>query len=215
MKTRRDGEATRESILKAASAVFGKKGFHKATHAEISRVAEVNTALINFHFRSKDDLYKAVYERAERDVERIYPITGGVPAEAPAPQRLHGFISSLLNRALDPRLEGFHRIMAMEMLNPTGLLDDVISQRRREHHNCMRGIIRGLLGQCADDRTVEYCEMSVFSQCHMALPRPARRCPKPYKHSDVNALTEHITTFSLAGVAAVRRRLEERVECSL
>lgn len=215
MKTRRDGEATRESILKAAAVVFGKRGFYKATHAEISRVAEVNSALINFHFGSKDELYRAVYERAERDVEQIYPINGGIPADAPASEQLHALISSLLNRALDPRLEGFHRIMAMEMLNPTGLLDDVIAQRRKEHHSCMLGIIRELLGPYADDKAMEYCEISIFSQCHMLLPRPVRKCTKRYKHSDVAALAEHITAFSLAGVAAIRRRREEKPECSL
>lgn len=208
MKTRRDGEATRERILDAASRLFGQKGYHKATHAEICQAAGVNTALINFHFRSKDDLYRAVWERVDSGIESMYPIDGGVPNDAPASQRLRGLISCLLNRALDPRLEGYHRILTMEILNPTGLLDRMIAQRRNEHRSRLLAIVQELLGPDADENTVELCEMSIISQCRIIIPRHTGRWMKKYKHADVHALTAHITAFSLAGIEAIRRQLE-------
>lgn len=210
MKTRRDGEATRDSILKAASVAFAEKGYHKATHAEIGHAAGVNAALINFHFGSKDQLYRAVWESVDAEVERLYPIDGGVPATAPAPERLRGLISCLLNRALDPRLECFHRILTMEVVNPTGLLDNLLIQRRKEHQSRLRAVVRELLGPSARERAVELCEMSVISQCHMIFPRPTRGCPQRYKHSDAGPLTDHITAFSLAGIDAIRGREAER-----
>lgn len=212
MKARKDGEVTRESILKAASLVFGEKGYYKATHAEIGRTAGVNTALINFHFGSKDGLYRAVWARVNSEVEQLYPTNGGIPADAPLSERLRGFISSLLNTALDPRLEGFHRIFTVEAVNPTGLLDNLITQRRKEHQTCLLSIIRGLLAPKADDKAIELCEMSVISQCHVISPRPTGRCKKRYKHADVESLTQHITTFSLAGIEAIKRQMKEKAQ---
>lgn len=210
MRTRIDGEATREAILKAACQIFGAKGFHKATHAEISRTAEVNSALINFHFGSKDQLYLAVWERVSGNVNLLYPMDGGIPPEAPAEERLRGHIRTLMNIALDPALECFHRIITMEFINPTGLLDQLLKKHRQKHRAFVMAIVKGLLGPQATDQTVALCEMSVMSQCHMMLPPPGKRGkPNRFKHSDADALTEHITRFSLAGITAIRQDLEK------
>jgi AcrR family transcriptional regulator len=175
MRTRKDGEATRENILEAACQVFGEKGYHKATHAEISLKAGVNAALINFHFGSKDELYRAAWDRVEKTVHQLYPMDGRIPEDAPANERLRGHISTLLNVALDPRLGGFHRIISMEMINPTGLLDKAISEYIQKHRSYVQSLIRDLLGPAATERNLELCEMSVMSQCHMILPRHSGR----------------------------------------
>ncbi|MEN6521345.1 MAG: CerR family C-terminal domain-containing protein [Armatimonadota bacterium] len=213
MKTRKDGEATRNAILDAACKVFGEKGFHKATHAEISREAGVNTALINFHFGSKDELYRKVWERVSKNLNELYPIDGNIPATAPAEERLYGHIRSLLNRALDTRMEGFHRIRTMESINPTGLLDKDRAERMQKSRAYTLALVRELLGPDATDQTVELCEMSVISQC-MVILRPlgckSKRLHHRFKHSDVDSLTRHITKFSLAGINAIKNREKDR-----
>lgn len=209
---RKDGEATRQKILQTACLVFGDKGFHKATHAEISRIAGVNSALINFHFGTKEGLYRAVWEYVDRDVETRYPIDGGVPAHAPAEERLYGLVFSLLNRALDPHLEGFHRIRTMELVHPTGMLDDVMTQRLRQYRAYTQHIIRELLGPAAETRTLELCEMSIISQCHVIMPAPHGHRKKfhQFVHADVEELARHITRFSLAGIQAIRQQYAQR-----
>lgn len=208
MRIRKDGEATREKILQAACQIFGEKGYHKATHAEISRTAGVNSALINFHFGTKDGLYRAVWQYVDHDVEKRYPIDGGVPESAPAAERLYGRVLSMLNRALDPQLEGFHRMRTMEMVNPTGMLDDVMTNRLRRFRLFTQSIIRELLGPAVNARILELCEMSVISQCHMIMPPPAgqRKKALSFVHADVEELARHITRFSLAGINAAREQ---------
>jgi AcrR family transcriptional regulator len=213
MKTRRDGEATREAILEAACLVFGEKGFYKATHAAICRTAGVNNALINFHFGTKDGLYRTVWERVTQDIEQRYPIDGGVPPSAPAAQRLYGNISSLLNRALDPHLEGFHRLRAMESINPTGMLDQAFTAQLQTYRSYTKSILKELLGSAADSETVDLCEMSVISQCHIVLPPLHCKTKTPHHrfvHSDVEHLARHITCFSLAGINAIRNGTDIR-----
>ena len=57
------GEATRETLLDAATLVFAREGFGPANLREIATAAEVNPALIGYHFGSKKGLYVAVFER--------------------------------------------------------------------------------------------------------------------------------------------------------
>jgi AcrR family transcriptional regulator len=207
MHTRKDGEATREKILQAACLVFGAKGFHQATHAEISRTAGVNSALINFHFGTKEGLYRAVWEYVDRDVERRYPIDGGVSTDAPLDERVYGHLLSLLNRAIDPQLQGFHGIHTMEIIHPTGMLDEAMTKRLRQHRAYTQGLIRELLGPSENSRTLELCEMSIISQCHAIMaPAHGHRKKLPFVVvADVAELARHITRFSLAGISAIRQ----------
>jgi AcrR family transcriptional regulator len=51
---------TRMKILEAAEELFVRKGFAGTTVRDIAGAAGVNPALINYHFRSKEDLYKGL-----------------------------------------------------------------------------------------------------------------------------------------------------------
>jgi len=51
---------SRDEILKAATELFGTRGFHETSMAEVARVARVSKALIFWHFKSKEELLVAV-----------------------------------------------------------------------------------------------------------------------------------------------------------
>jgi len=55
----RQREATRERILEAAVETFAEKGFLGSSTREIARRASANQGLITYHFRSKDELWRA------------------------------------------------------------------------------------------------------------------------------------------------------------
>jgi AcrR family transcriptional regulator len=52
-------EQTRRRIIEAAAGAFSELGFHGASTREIAARAGTNQGLITYHFRSKDDLWKA------------------------------------------------------------------------------------------------------------------------------------------------------------
>jgi AcrR family transcriptional regulator len=52
--------ATRESILAGAAVVFEKEGYGMATLARVAEQASVTKGALYFHFRSKDELARAV-----------------------------------------------------------------------------------------------------------------------------------------------------------
>ena len=57
-------EATRERILAAALAAFSERGFDGASTRQIAARAGANLGLLQYHFGSKQDLWRAAVERA-------------------------------------------------------------------------------------------------------------------------------------------------------
>ncbi|MCC7498027.1 MAG: helix-turn-helix transcriptional regulator, partial [Bryobacterales bacterium] len=57
-------KTTSERILEAAEGLFAAQGIRGTSLKEITELAEVNIAAVNYHFRSKDALVRAVFERS-------------------------------------------------------------------------------------------------------------------------------------------------------
>lgn len=217
MRKRKDGEKTRQKILAAACEVFAEKGFHKATHSEICRRSGVNTALVNYHFKCKETLYKETWRAAFGKSLELHPADGGVPADAKPELRLRGWISSLIKRISEEEGKLFE-IVHKEMSDSTGLLGDVIEESTGPLRAAIADIIRELLGGKATEKQVQLCHMSVVAQCF----RPSHHIKKTVicsgkksrnifieKNFDVNEIAEHISTFSLAGIKEIRKQIEK------
>ena len=221
MRTRSDGERTRARIMEAACSAFGEMGYHKATFTEMGRRGDFSPALISFHFRSKDDLYRAVWSTLLTRVHERWPVHGGLPADAPAEEQLRAHIRASLNRSCDPDLASLHRIQLQERANATGLLDAEVRDHHLENQRHMRTLVRDLLGDEATEADVDLCEMSIVNQ-FSALRPPGRKGRDQEHHgqsprftrADIDRLIDHITCFSLGGVAAVRREIAARKEGS-
>jgi len=72
---------TKAKILDATFRRLAKEGYAALSMREIARDAGVNHALINYHFRSKDQLVIAVLDEANRQLlerqKRMYRAPGG------------------------------------------------------------------------------------------------------------------------------------------
>jgi AcrR family transcriptional regulator len=210
-KQRKDAQETRQRLLAAAAEVFAEKGYWESTHAEICRKAQANTAAVNYHFGSKENLYVEAWKYAfEKSVE-AHPPEGGITPEAPVQERLHGRILALMQRIADPNnceMEILHK----EMANPTGLLTQTMQERVERMRQGMQSVVRELLGDRASERQVSLCVMSLVGQCFgpMLHLRHARRTPDaprpvgPPFQFGVEELADHVTQFSLAGMQGIR-----------
>ncbi|OZB89132.1 MAG: hypothetical protein B7X41_04465, partial [Microbacterium sp. 14-71-5] len=58
---------TRERIVAAATALFGRVGFNSATMLEIAQVCEISRAGLAHHFPTKESLMEAVLETRDRE----------------------------------------------------------------------------------------------------------------------------------------------------
>ena len=56
------GQTTEEKIIEAAHKVFAQKGYAAARNRDIAEEAGLNTALVNYYFRSKQNLFEIVMQ---------------------------------------------------------------------------------------------------------------------------------------------------------
>jgi AcrR family transcriptional regulator len=214
MKYRKDGEETRQRILSVASVLFAEKGYRNTTHEQICRMAKVNAAAINYHFRKKETLYVEAWRMSYNSILKKHPADGGVSPAASAETRLHGRVLSLMRRMSDPENKVFD-IINREMSNPTGLLTEVINESIIPVIAGLESIIRELLGGKANGTDVLLCQMSIMAQCFHAI-MIRRRKPMKIKEGNevslhdlnVEEIAEHVTRFSIDGIKGAKKRLE-------
>jgi AcrR family transcriptional regulator len=96
-------EETREALIAAARSLFADRGFAGVGTEEIVRAARMTRGALYHHFESKEDLFRAVYERVELElVERIATdaMSAGNPLEA-----LHAGARAFLDACEDPAVQ--------------------------------------------------------------------------------------------------------------
>lgn len=216
MRLRKDGVETRKRILAAACEVFSRKGYRDATHAEICKRAGTNTAAINYHFRDKETLYVEAWRLAFHRSIEAHPPDGGVRPGAAAEERLRGRIRSIVQRIADPQSHEFD-IVQKELVNPTGLLAEVMHESIEPLRQGLLAIVRELLGAGASGQQVLLCQMSIKAQCldlwirerhRKMFARAGMKVGLPPLDLDAELIAEHVARFSLAGIREMRRRIE-------
>jgi AcrR family transcriptional regulator len=205
---REDGKETRWRLLNAACEVFSQKGYRDAKVADICKRAGANVASVNYYFGDKASLYAEAWRYAFQQFEEpaFSELADGSPQE-----QLRVYILTLMkNFTSKGGLGHFSRLYLMELVNPTGLVQDawreLIEPRRRKLHD----IIRNIVGIEAEEQSVLFCELSIVNQCRTLLT---------IKHNDleylldqtldpklIKRLADHIADFSLAGIKAVGKR---------
>lgn len=202
--------ATRRRLLEAASRIFANKGFRDTTIAEICSRAEANIAAVNYHFNDKETLYRESWRYAYRESVNKYNFDEAVHAEDSVQDWLRAFLKSIVVRILDPECVEFD-IIAHEMSNPTGLLEEILEEEINPHREIIKQFIRDVLGPDVSEQTVRFCHISIMGQCfHLLMHNRASDRIKKSKFEclrfdEVDAYLDHLVTFSLAGLAAVSK----------
>jgi AcrR family transcriptional regulator len=185
-------DQTRDRILQAALEIFADRGFKDATVRDICAKAGVNAASVNYYFRSKEALYTEALAFAFRQAEVRYPLD---LADAPDPTpeaRLEHFIRTLLRRITDDTDLGWHgKLIAREIVDPTGALDRVVDIAIRPAFRMLRETLPRILGPGWSPAEIDRCIHSILGQCLM------------YRHS--RSITERICPDLLAGPDAAER----------
>lgn len=201
----RDRE-TRQRLIDSAARLFAERGFAKVTVREICKTARANVAAVNYHFSGKKGLYEEIVQSAIRTMhgttEEIQKAGEGRPPE----EQLRIFVRIFLTRVVQARDGWIHRFMAHELTDPTPALDLVIKQVIKPRMAYLGSVIAALLDTRHTDPRVELCVMSVQAQCLILLnDKIANRIhPVQITPKRLDQLAEHITTFSLAGIKALK-----------
>jgi len=198
---------TRSRLLNAAERLFADRGFKDVTVREICRDAHANVAAVNYHFRDKLGLYRAVLQSAIDRMRETTDAARQAGAGHSAEDRLRMYISIFIRRLLADRRGTVHRLVTREMMDPTPALDVIIEQGVLPRMEYLSEVIADLLGCDSTDPRVGRSVASVWTQSAAYVANPITErlggpiAPTP---ADVEAIAEHITEFSIAGIRGIR-----------
>jgi TetR/AcrR family transcriptional regulator, regulator of cefoperazone and chloramphenicol sensitivity len=197
---------TRERLIDVSARLFAERGFSKVTVREICQRAHANVAAVNYHFGGKDGLYQEIVSSAIRTMQKTTDEIRKAGTGEPPEEQLATFVRIFLSRVMEHRDGWIHQLMTREISDPTPALDRVIKNVVRPRMEYLAGVIAQLLRCRPDDVRVQYSVMSVQVQCLALLnERAAKFQPFTLTPPRIEALVEHITKFSLAGIRALRR----------
>lgn len=226
---------SKQRILEVAVELFGRRGYRGTSVASICEQARVNVAAVNYHFHSKLELYIQIWKIALQRDTQLNPSDGGVPENAPAQDRLKARVRSLIQRFVRPNDPSqLAMLIIHELAEPTDpAIDQVRFNAIQPPHTAMRDLIREMLGEGATDQEVLFTTMGVFipvfglglqqqsvyrrdQQSNDDGPTLQNKLPGAVLREAIEqeggyeALIDHITTTTLAGIHAIRDRIEKR-----
>jgi len=198
--------STRTRLLDAAASVFARKGYGEATVAEICDEAGANISAVNYHFGSKEELYRSAWQHAFKEAVP-YPKEAECARGATHEEHLYRYICTLVRRIADPENLAFD-IMEHEFAHPTGLLRDIIAGELKPHQARFNTHITALLGAGAVQEQVDLCRASIMAQCfHLKKLRRLHESHgniANFAELESERYADHVYRFSLGGIAAVR-----------
>lgn len=94
-----DDLKTEELIKRTAKKLFFEQGKFNATTQEIADAAGVNRTLINYYFRSRDNLFNLIFEDAVRSEEKLRESV--LYSEQPFRQKLEAYLDESIRQAIE------------------------------------------------------------------------------------------------------------------
>lgn len=203
---RPDGDATRARIIEAAGQLFGDQGLAETTSKAIAAKAEVDLASINYHFGSRDGLYEAVLAEAHRRLVSLEELQAIVSAAETPQARLRKLIELIVSRSMGERGWNAH-VLARELLSPTTHLDVLFQEEMPPKFRLVAGLFAELTGLSPGDPALIRCAVSTGAPC--AVLFVMGRIPNPLTMQIMQwpqqVLVNHLHTFAVAGLEAIRR----------
>jgi AcrR family transcriptional regulator len=133
----KDLSRIKKTLLETAEALFSDKGYNGTSIREIARSADVNLALVNYHFGSKENLYLTIFQRRflayENALLKIEQNQG-------ADKKLDSFLD-IYGTFIDTH-RNFHRLLSREItLLQQTVIKDVITNGSRKNFDLVKSII--------------------------------------------------------------------------
>ena len=100
--------ATRERILDAAEKLFAERGYHGVSIRDVTGAAEVDVALVSYHFGNKQGLMESVFLRRAKDLndERLALLDAVLEQARRRAPRLEEIIDAFTRPLLDRSTRG-------------------------------------------------------------------------------------------------------------
>jgi TetR/AcrR family transcriptional regulator, regulator of cefoperazone and chloramphenicol sensitivity len=205
-------DEARRKLIQAAGQVFAEVGYDAATVRQITDLAEVNVASINYHFGDKLNLYREVL--SETFSQRTQ-LLGQLCSTGSARERLHRFIEWMVAEEKD-EARPWHRILVMREISDSASsrAPELLVELIRPNHRILASILNDLTHHSLTKTDLEILTQMVAALCVHWLDRPAfiqRLSPElTFSSQQVKSLVDYIHRFTLGGAGNFVRQTRLR-----
>lgn len=208
---------TKENILRAAIKIFARKGYKSATIREIgSEAGAANLSAIAYHFKGKENLYKAVLEFMFEDANKFIPIHKSNDTEPTPEEKLKHFIFKYMQiiYVLDTELDSdMASIFSKEVTHPSPFLNEMVQKYIVPGGRELQNILFDIIGSKTPFDMIRKCEDSIMGQVYYQLfawPLISGSYPdEPPAHKQIKEKAHHIYLFTMGGVAEIKKSLHK------
>jgi len=205
----RPSEVTRSKIIKAAVRIFAEDGYDGASIRHIVAKADVNQAAINYHFGSKEGLYRAVLASALEALLRTDVAPARAPAGAPTNLAREAALLAFIRRQLRPmlardELSQYLRIFNWETVRPTPAFRKFMAEEAGPYLAGAAALVRRFLPPEATEQQAVLGALWLFGQCSIFVRNCEQlaRPPLGFKvdRKFVDGLSDTIARWAAGGL---------------
>ena len=205
-----DTPNARERILQTAEAMFLSGGFHSASIRELTDVAGVNVALVNYYFGSKRNLYLEVLKRkfseiAQRkctDLQQRFTARSSLTLE----QALSDYVELYLGSEESMlAAKQYHEWISQLLTDDDDAMELLLNQLIIPIHSTLKNTLAELVPQL-DSNKLSLCIGSVTGQIFHFIRYPLAfktLVELPPGSNLLEMAAKHIVAFSLKGFEEV------------
>ncbi|QQL46168.1 TetR/AcrR family transcriptional regulator [Sulfuriroseicoccus oceanibius] len=199
---------TKDRIVRAAVELFARHGYRDTTCAAVCEAADANIAAINYHFGSKESLFRLVLREAFAMANDCHPVER--EASASVAEQIRLFVEMMIRRSFDDGEGGYlNRIMAHESTNPDGPHALIFEEMSALHGDCLIGLLKAYC-PAVPESEIEALKMNVITLCVFPRAFPLMRAalfPGGCTDAQIEKHIERQVAFVFAGLdAAVAAR---------
>jgi len=200
-------ETTREKLIKAAARAFAQYGYEGASVRRIVGTAAVNQAAINYHFGSKEGLYRAVLQTAmqallEDDDSEPPPDT--LSREAALRRFVRRQLRPLTGR---DEVRQYLWVFNWEQLQPSPTFRKFMAEEAAPFFGAATALVRRFLPNVASEQQAALGALWLFGQCsvfvrsgeQLAHPPMSLKIDGPF----IDRLADTIAAWAAGGLACM------------
>ena len=202
---KRPSEITRDRIWKTAVRLFAERGYEATSIRTLAAQAHVNQAAINYHFKTKDGLYREVLRDAIHALTEDQLSHAQETQAMPRERALGEFVRQQL-RPLSARddVTRYIHIPNWEAVQPTAVYRKLVSEEAAPFLGFAIDLMRRFMPE-ADQSTLTMAAVWLVGQCtvfiryreRLAMPPVSLKLNEPA----VDRLSALISGWALAGLA--------------
>ncbi|MFL9833675.1 TetR/AcrR family transcriptional regulator [Chryseobacterium terrae] len=145
---------TKLRIVSIAEELFYRKGYKATTTRDIAKMANINISMINYHFRTKEDLYIEI-------IKKINPILALIYNDSKKSGSIHNYINiSIAECFRNPRI--IHIFLYEQFQSSSPRIKKMIDQIEQEHFEHYQSFFRCSKENDLDEKRIQMTYYSIF-----------------------------------------------------